>query len=95
MTNKHTLFYLKNCNAPSILYNSTIFYNLDLPDKQISLPTFVETNHCHIHHLNSTGKTITDRIVCVLGFACPDIIYSPGIYTLTALLLHYMNGLIL
>jgi len=66
---------------------------LDLPDKPIILPTFVESKHRHLHHLDSTGKNITDRIVCVLGFACPDITYSPAIYSLTSLLLHFMPGL--
>lgn len=57
------------------------------------LPPFVESKHRHLHHLDSKGKTITDRIVCVLGFACPDITYSPAIYSLTSLLLHFMPGL--
>lgn len=67
---------------------------LDLPDKQIILPTFVENKHLYSHHLDSIGKNITDRIVCVLGFACPDITYSPAIYVLTSLLLHFMPGMI-
>ncbi|XP_025407447.1 TBC1 domain family member 24-like isoform X4 [Sipha flava] len=67
------------------LYGST-----DLPDKPIILPPFVESKHRHLHHLDSTGKNITDRIICVLGFACPDITYSPAIYSLTSLLLHFM-----
>lgn len=65
----------------------------DLPEKEIILPTFVESNHRHLHHLDSTGKNITDRIICVLGFVCPDITYSPVIYSLTSLLLHFMPGL--
>ncbi|KAL4083278.1 hypothetical protein QTP88_028608 [Uroleucon formosanum] len=67
-----------------------LFGSTDLPDKPIILPTFVESKHRHLHHLDSTGKNITDRIVCVLGFACPDITYSPAIYSLTSLLLHFM-----
>ncbi|VVC44185.1 Hypothetical protein CINCED_3A017034 [Cinara cedri] len=67
-----------------------LFGSTDLPDKQIILPTFVENKHLYSHHLNSSGKNITDRIVCVLGYACPDITYSPAIYVLTALLLHFM-----
>lgn len=69
------------------------FVFLDLSEKKpFTLPTFVETNHRHLHHLNSTGKHITDRVVYVLGFVCPDITFSPVIYSLTSLMLHFMPG---
>lgn len=78
---------MSNVSIPCVL--------LDLPDNSIILPPFVESKHRHLHHLDSKGKNITDRIVCVLGFACPDITYSPAIYSLTSLLLHFMPGLTL
>lgn len=57
------------------------------------LPSFVENKNLYSYHLNSTGKIITDRIVCVLGDNCPHITYSPAIYVLTSLLLHFMPGM--
>lgn len=35
---------------------------------------------------------MADRIVSVLGYACPDITYSPSLYPITAFLLHFMAG---
>ncbi|XP_050427323.1 GTPase-activating protein skywalker-like isoform X3 [Adelges cooleyi] len=67
-----------------------LFGSTDLPDKPSILPPFVDSKHRHLYHLDSTGKHITDRVICVLGFACPDITYSPAIYSLTSLLLHFM-----
>ncbi|XP_050530682.1 GTPase-activating protein skywalker-like isoform X3 [Daktulosphaira vitifoliae] len=67
-----------------------LFGSTDLSNKSSILPPFVDAKHRHLYHLNSTGKDITDRVVCVLGFACPDITYSPAIYSLASLLLHFM-----
>ncbi|KAK9510012.1 hypothetical protein O3M35_004887 [Rhynocoris fuscipes] len=68
-----------------------IFGTTELSEKGIPLPTFVEGQHRHGYHLNKTGIKIADRIVSVLGFACPDITYSPMVYPITALLLHFMT----
>lgn len=82
------------------MYVNFIFYQShfiipEIPDKPIILPPFVEPKNRHLHYLDSTGKIITDRIVCVLGFACPHITFSPIIYSLTSMLLHFMPGLCL
>lgn len=71
------------------------FGTTDLPDKPIMLPPFVDSTHCLTYHLTRKGRHIADRIVSVLGYACPDITYSPTLYPLCAILLHYMNGKIL
>lgn len=68
-----------------------LFGTTELPEKGILLPQFVESQHKHAYHLNKKGIKIADRIVCVLGFACPDITYSPMVYPITALLLHFMT----
>ncbi|XP_014251748.1 TBC1 domain family member 24 isoform X2 [Cimex lectularius] len=67
------------------------FGSNELPDKRILLPQFVEMEHRHTYHLTKAGIKIADRIVSVLGFSCPDITYSPMVYPITALLLHYMS----
>lgn len=69
-----------------------VFGSTDVPDKPISLPPFVEPSHCQSYYLTHRGRTVADRVVSVLGYACPDIVYSPTIYPICALLLHYMSG---
>lgn len=69
-----------------------VFGSPDLPDKPISLPQFVEPSHCQSYYMTHKGRSVTDRVVSVLGFACPDIVYSPTIYPICAILLHYMSG---
>lgn len=69
-----------------------VFGTTELPDKSISLPPFVEPSHCQSYYMTHKGRNITDRVVSVLGYACPDIVYSPTIYPICALLLHYMTG---
>lgn len=56
------------------------------------LPAFVENTHCLPYHLTRRGRSLADRVVCVLGFSCPDITYSPALYPIAALLLHFMSG---
>ncbi|XP_069691958.1 GTPase-activating protein skywalker isoform X2 [Periplaneta americana] len=68
-----------------------IFGTTELPDKPILLPPFVESGHCVAYHLTRKGRNVADRVVCVLGYANPDITYSPAIYPITAILLHYMT----
>lgn len=69
-----------------------VFGTTDLPDKQIMLPPFVESTHCLSYHLTRKGRNVADRVVSVLGYACPDITYSPTLYPICALLLHFMSG---
>ncbi|XP_049822594.1 GTPase-activating protein skywalker-like isoform X2 [Aethina tumida] len=68
-----------------------VFGSQDLPDKPMSLPPFVEPSHCQSYYMTHKGRNVTDRVVSVLGYACPDIVYSPTIYPICALLLHYMS----
>ncbi|KAF2905829.1 hypothetical protein ILUMI_00335 [Ignelater luminosus] len=68
-----------------------VFGSTDLPDKSVSLPPFVEPSHCQAYFLTHRGRSIADRVVSVLGYACPDIVYSPSLYPICAILLHYMT----
>ncbi|XP_068903168.1 GTPase-activating protein skywalker isoform X1 [Tenebrio molitor] len=68
-----------------------VFGSTELPDKPISLPPFVEPSHCQLYYLTHKGRSVADRVVSVLGYSCPDIVYSPTIYPICALLLHYMT----
>lgn len=56
------------------------------------LPPFVDSTHCLPYHLTKKGRAVADRVVSVLGYACPDITYSPSLYPITAILLHFMSG---
>lgn len=69
-----------------------VFGTADLQDKPISLPPFVETSHCQTYYLTHRGRSVADRVVSVIGYACPDIVFSPTIYPICSLLLHYMSG---
>lgn len=68
-----------------------VFGSTEIPDKSVSLPTFVEPAHCQAYYLTHRGRSIADRVVSVLGYACPDIVYSPSLYPICALLLHFMS----
>ncbi|XP_073941363.1 GTPase-activating protein skywalker-like isoform X2 [Choristoneura fumiferana] len=67
-----------------------VFGTVELPDKPIMLPPFVEATHCLGYHLTRKGRAVADRVVSVVGYACPDITYSPSLYPITAALLHFM-----
>ncbi|XP_076256978.1 GTPase-activating protein skywalker isoform X3 [Rhynchophorus ferrugineus] len=68
-----------------------VFGSMELPDRPVGLPPFVEPSRCHAYHLTRSGRACADRVVSVLGYACPDIVYSPAIYPICALLLHYVS----
>lgn len=75
-----------------VLFNILLITVLDVSDKPMLLPAFVENTHCLPYHLTRRGRGLADRVVCVLGFSCPDITYSPALYPIAALLLHFMSG---
>ncbi|XP_004524802.1 TBC1 domain family member 24 isoform X6 [Ceratitis capitata] len=68
-----------------------VFGTTELSDKPIMLPAFVDPAHCLTYHLTRTGRSVADRIVNVLGYDCPDITYSPVLYPITSILLHFMS----
>lgn len=69
-----------------------VFGTTELSEKPIMLPAFVDATHCLPYHLTRTGRAVADRIVNVLGYDCPDITYSPVLYPVTSILLHFMSG---
>lgn len=74
------------------IVNQQVFGTTELPEKPIMLPPFVDSTHCLPYHLTKKGRAVADRVVSVLGYACPDITYSPSLYPITAILLHFMSG---
>ncbi|XP_071454255.1 GTPase-activating protein skywalker isoform X1 [Hetaerina americana] len=68
-----------------------IFGTTDLPEKSVMLPPFVEGSHCLAYHLTRKGKIVAERVVAVIGYSCPDITYSPTLFPITAILLHFMS----
>lgn len=86
--------YYKEWNLINIYVISTlkVFGTTELSEKPIMLPAFVDATHCLPYHLTSTGRAVADRIVNVLGYDCPDITYSPVLYPITSILLHFMSG---
>ncbi|CAH1707431.1 unnamed protein product [Chironomus riparius] len=68
-----------------------VFGTTELPEKPIMLPPFVDSSHCLPYHLTKKGRAVADRVVSVLGFNSPDITYSPSLYPIASVLLHYMS----
>lgn len=69
-----------------------VFGTTELPEKPIMLPPFVDSTHCLPYYLTRKGRAVADRVVSVLAYVCPDITYSPTIYPIAAILLHFMSG---
>lgn len=69
-----------------------MFGTTELPEKPIMLPPFVDSKHCLPYYLTKKGRAVADRVVSVLAYVCPDITYSPTIYPIAAILLHFMSG---
>lgn len=86
------LILIYQCDLRFFLLCPQVFGTVELPDKPIMLPPFVEATHCLGYHLTRKGRAVADRVVSVLGYACPDITYSPSLYPITAALLHFMPG---
>lgn len=60
-------------------------------DSRFHLPSFVDPAHTMSYHLTTAGRQQADRIISVVAFSYPAITFSPTIYSITCLLLHYMS----
>ncbi|XP_013388368.1 TBC1 domain family member 24 isoform X1 [Lingula anatina] len=56
----------------------------------ITLPAFVDHELTTHYFLNEQGLQCAKRIICVIAYTEPDITYSPALFPLTCLCLHYM-----
>ncbi|ELU00245.1 hypothetical protein CAPTEDRAFT_145836 [Capitella teleta] len=56
-----------------------------------TLPPFIDISTLEHYHLTQAGVRVARRIVCILEQECPDITYSPALFAITCLLLHYMH----
>ncbi|XP_060604259.1 GTPase-activating protein skywalker-like isoform X2 [Ruditapes philippinarum] len=57
----------------------------------IRVPAFVDVDHLNYYHLSQDGIHSAKQILCVLEHSCPDIIYSPILFSVLSLFLHYMD----
>lgn len=75
------------------IYEETLrdTFGSDETEHVMSLPQFVDPSYMYSYHLATGGIRVTKKVVCVIGFTCPDVIFSPTIYGLTSLLLHYQT----
>lgn len=89
-----TAYNLLSCNAENFYFcvlDEALCIS-DLPEKSIIMPPFVDGAHCLTYHLNKSGRIMAERVVAVLGYAYPDITYSPTVFPITSILLHFMSG---
>lgn len=49
------------------------------------------SSHLNYYFLNSEGKEAIKRILCVFEYLFPHVTYSPGLVSLSSILLHYMK----
>jgi len=54
-------------------------------------PSFVDYSNMVQHYLTDAGVKATCRVLNVIAHERPDITYSPLLFTLTAILLHYVD----
>ena len=57
----------------------------------VSLPSFVEPGDLHSYHLTNKGIHVAKSIVCIVGHTHPDVTFSPTIFAVTSLFLHYLG----
>jgi len=55
------------------------------------LPSFVDNSNLAQHYLTDSGVQAVCRVLSVVAHERPDITYSPLLFTLTAILLHYID----
>lgn len=91
MHSKPRVYVRTSSNQFSVSYLQ-VFGTTELPEKPIMLPPFVDSTHCLPYYLTRKGRAVADRVVSVLAYVCPDITYSPTIYPIAAILLHFMSG---
>ncbi|XP_014671959.1 PREDICTED: TBC1 domain family member 24-like [Priapulus caudatus] len=56
-----------------------------------TLPPYVEPSYLLHYNLNEDGRLAAKKIVCAIGFLCPDITFGPKIYPMVCMFLHYMS----
>jgi hypothetical protein len=75
-----------------ILIRIIISFSVFLGDaSDIRVPAFVDLDHLNYYHLSQDGIHSAKQILCVLEHSCPDIIYSPILFSVLSLFLHYMG----
>jgi len=55
------------------------------------MPSFVDCSHMDKHYLTDAGVKAVCRVLTVIAHERPDITYCPLLFSLTAILLHYLD----
>lgn len=72
-------------------YADDIFAKGGDTNENVRLPGFVDMDHLYSYHLTPEGIRHAKRILCVLEHSCPDIVFSPLLFSMVSLLHHYMD----
>lgn len=59
--------------------------------KDVQLPSFVDFDNLMTYHLSVDGVQQLHKILAILHHTNPDITYSPLLYPLLGIFLHYMT----
>ncbi|XP_069986001.1 GTPase-activating protein skywalker isoform X1 [Penaeus vannamei] len=68
-----------------------IYGTTELSECHAQLPAFIDTHHTVSHCLSPRGVSACERVISVIAFSHPAITYAPSLYSLTSVLLHYMD----
>ena len=92
---------IDDSNSSCLFEKSKCAYNKDVGnlfghnnELSICFPAFVGfqfNEHCNYYYLNSNGKLAVKRVLCVYEYNYPDVRYSPAVFSITSILLHYLR----
>ena len=60
-------------------------------EQLVIISPFVDVSHLEHYHLMTHGVHVAKKILCIIEHERPDITYSPTLFALTCLLLHYLD----
>ncbi len=79
------------CNETAALNNYATNNNNNLTSSTSNSSISSASTHLNYYYLNNKGKEAIKRILCVYEYRFPQVTYSPGLVSLSSILLHYMK----
>ena len=76
------------------MYLNFLYFS-DIEDCHVALADFVDSHRLVSYGLSESGIKACKRVLAVIAYSFPAITYCPLLYPLTAIFMHYMDGMIL